>query len=383
MADFEFRILKKSATSRARRGLLKTPHGIVQTPAFVPVATQASIKALDPEDLKKIGVQIVLANTYHLHLQPGERIIFELGGLHRFMNWPGAMMTDSGGFQVFSLGFARNQRVGKIFPSDSTAKPQADSGRDSQSRLVRITDEGVEFTSFLDGKRDFITPEKSIRVQSLLGADLIFAFDECTSPLDDYSYTRQALARTHRWAQRSLAEFKRLRTLQALFGIVQGGRYRDLREESAGFLGKMDFFGFGIGGSLGRSKADMHRILDWTVPILPPDKPRHLLGIGYPQDIKEAVRRGIDLFDCVWPTRLARGGTLIIGEGKLLKITNSRFRRDKRPIMENCSCYSCRNFSRAYLHHLFKARELLAYRLATIHNLHFMMEYMKNIRRSI
>jgi len=377
MSQF-FKILKKHSKSAARLGLIKTPHGQIHTPAFLPVATQASVKALTPHEIKQIGFEAILANTYHLYLRPGRQVIKKMGGLHQFMNWPGPIVTDSGGFQVFSLGFGLEHGVGKIagvFPGQ-----ERQMNRPLKSKLVRIDEKGVDFKSHLDGSWHRLTPEKSIRIQEALGADIILAFDECTSPLSDYQYTKQALERTHRWAEICLRTKKRKD--QALFGIIQGGQWRDLREKSARFIGALPFDGLAIGGSLGKTKKDMLKILEWVVPQMPSQKPRHLLGIGYLEDIKMAVKRGIDLFDCVYPTRLARHGTFLTDKGEL-NILRPIYRTDKKPIMKNCSCYTCQNFSRAYLHHLFRAKEILAHRLATFHNLHFMFQFMEKIREDI
>ncbi len=344
------------------------------------MATQATVKSLTPRELKKIGFEAILSNTYHLYLQPGHQTIKRLGGLHQFMNWPGPIVTDSGGFQVFSLGFALEHKVGKVLKEDR----QRDSNfnqkesKTQSAKLVKIDEEGVTFTSHLDGSLHQFTPEKSIQIQQGLGADIIFAFDECTSPLASHQYTKSAMARTHRWAGRSLKAKKKKE--QALFGIAQGGPFRDLREVSARFIGDLPFDGFGIGGSFGRK--EMKKTLDWVMPYLPSDKPRHLLGIGYLDDLKEAIKRGVDLFDCVYPTRLARHGTFLTSQGEL-NISKSSYRTDKKPIMENCSCDTCQNFSRAYLHHLFKAKEILSPRLATFHNLWFISQFMKKIREDI
>jgi len=362
----------------ARVGRISTPHGDVDTPAFFPVGTQATVKTLTPDDLLSIGTQGILANTYHLFLRPGAELIERLGGLHRFMAWPKTIMTDSGGYQAFSLGLALEHGVGKIakmFPGSAEAP-----ARPTRKRLARIDEVGVEFASHLDGSRQLLTPEISIRVQQQLGADLILAFDECTSPLSDYDYTRAAMERTHRWANRCLDAWTS--THQGLYGIVQGGAYPDLREQSARFIGGLPFFGMAIGGSLGRSKDDMHHVLEWTIPLLPPEKPRHLLGIGEPTDLFSCVERGIDSFDCVAPTRLARHGGLYTSTGRL-NIRRTEYREDVSPIEAGCGCYTCRTFSRAYLRHLFVAEEILGYRLATLHNLHFILTLMAHIRQSI
>ncbi|MBI4496585.1 MAG: tRNA guanosine(34) transglycosylase Tgt [Chloroflexi bacterium] len=385
---FAFTVTHTDPQSRARAGLLTTPHGTIETPAFCPVATQATVKALTPDDVRAIGVQMVLANTYHLYLRPGADLIARLGGLHRFMAWDRPIMTDSGGFQVFSLGFGIEHGVGKIasiFPAEEANDaaervPARPSRSSSEGRLVRIDEDGVTFTSHIDGSSQRLTPETSIHAQELLGADCILAFDECTSPLNDEAYTRRALERTHRWALRCLEA--KTRNDQALFGIVQGGHYQELREASARFIGGLPFWGLAVGGDLGRSKADMHRILDWVIPLLPAEKPRHLLGIGMPEDLADAVLRGIDTFDCAAPTRMARNGTLFTRSGRL-NILNARYTADPGPVEEGCPCQTCTHFSRAYLRHLFKADELLAPRLATVHNLQFMADLMRDIRQAV
>ena len=385
MAVASFRVEKQAPGGRARAGVLSLPHGDVQTPVFMPVGTQATVKGLTPVEVEALGAQIVLANTYHLYLRPGPELVAALGGLHALMAWDGPILTDSGGFQVFSLGFGREHGVGKIakiFPAESdpqppTPNPPAPRGH---GRLTRVDEDGVTFTSHIDGSPHRLTPERSIGIQEALSADVILAFDECTSPLAGYEYTRQAMARTHRWAERCLAA--RQATPQALFGIVQGGEYKDLREESARFIAGLPFDGVAIGGSLGQSKADMHHVLDWTVPHLPDAWPRHLLGIGEPEDLFAGVSRGIDMFDCVAPTRLGRHGVLYVPEGRL-HIDNAAYREDPAPVQESCDCYACRNFSRAYLRHLFVANEMLGPRLATIHNLRFLVRLMQDVRQSI
>ncbi|MAF20442.1 MAG: tRNA guanosine(34) transglycosylase Tgt [Parcubacteria group bacterium] len=368
-----FKVLKKHKHSKARLGLIKTAHGNIHTPAFLPVATKAAIKSLSPEEIKKIGFEAILSNTYHLYLQPGSKIIKKLGDLHKFMNWPGPIITDSGGFQVFSLGFGLKDKVGKILNKNIQEEQVG-----QQAKLARIDQAGVTFTSHLDGSHHRFTPESSIKIQEDLGADIIFVFDECTSPLANYDYTQKSMERTHQWAQRCLKAKKRNK--QALFGIVQGGLFKDLRQASAKFIGDLPFDGFGIGGSFG--KGEMKKALDWVIPYLPSNKPRHLLGIGYLDDIKEAVKRGIDLFDCVQPTRLARHGTFLTAQGKF-SILKSVYQTDKKPISKNCSCDTCQNFNRAYLHHLFKTKEILGARLATFHNLWFISRFMEKIRRDI
>ncbi|MDE3087883.1 MAG: tRNA guanosine(34) transglycosylase Tgt [Chloroflexota bacterium] len=404
-----FEIHARDATTRARAGILHTPHGDIETPAFMAVATQASVKALTPDDLEAVGLQLLIANTYHLALRPGADQIAALGGLHAFMNWQRPLMTDSGGFQVFSLGAAIRDGVGKIadiFPDEDTKRESGRVGewenltpspplpispsRNSGTPLCKIDADGVTFRSHLDGALMRLDPERSLQIQHQLGADFILAFDECTSPLDTYEYTRVALARTHRWAERCLAQHARTRReYQSLFGIVQGGAYRDLREESARFIGGLPFEGLAIGGSLGKSKKEMHAILDWTILLLPEGTPRHLLGIGELQDIVEGVARGIDLFDCAAPTRWARNGALIVSRGiaenaeQRINISNARWAMDRAPIDPACDCYTCQHFTRAYLHHLHRARELIYYRLASIHNLRFMMRFMRDVRAAI
>ncbi len=372
--------------------MIKTPHGQIATPAFLPVATQATVKSLTPEEIKEIGFSALLCNTYHLYLRPGHKIIQKLGGLHKFMNWPGPIVTDSGGFQVFSLGFGLEHGVGKIagiFPGSANQKEiwafkaqifRPLRPKQQTVKLAEIDEGGTTFTSHLDGSKHYLTPQKSIQIQEALGADIIFAFDECTSPLADKQYTEQAMNRTHRWAKICLKAKKRKD--QALFGIIQGGQWKDLRIKSAQFISQLPFDGLAVGGSLGKTKKDMFKILDWVIPEMPEEKPRHLLGIGRPADLNKAVEKGIDLFDCVEPTRLARHGVFLTNQGEL-NIFNSAFGKDKKSIDENCSCYACQNFSRAYLHHLFKAKEMLGLRLATFHNLWFIFQFMKKIRKEI
>ena len=382
---FSFDLLAKEGEARA--GKIVTPHGTIETPSFVAVGTQATVKALSTEDLHKIGNQVIITNTYHLHLQPGEDLIESVGGLHRFMSWQGPLMTDSGGFQIFSLGAGKEHGVGKIasiFPEEADRGGHL-SKKDTRP-LVRVNEDGVEFISHLDGSPHRFTPERVIEIERKLGADIILVLDECTSPLHDYHYTKAAMERTHRWAVRALAEFQRTSIKsQALLGIIQGGAYRDLRQQSAGLIADKGFDGYAIGGSLGKSKEEMHLVLEWTIPFLPQDKPRHLLGIGEIDDIFEVVKRGIDLFDCAAPTRMARTGTLFVKKAQRFRIhiLNARFRDDPRPIDEGCNCYTCCNYSRAYLRHLFVAKELSAIRLASIHNLYFLESLMRRIRAAI
>ena len=383
MTALAFTITHTSRRSRARAGVLVVPHGLIETPVFMVVGTQGTVKSLTPADLHALGVPIVLANTYHLYLRPGPELIAQLGGLHCFMAWDGPLITDSGGFQVFSLGFGLEHGVGKqigMFPEEATRGGRPRPARGQKPKLVRVDDDGATFTSHIDGSTHRITPERSIDIQEKLGADIILAFDEPTSPLHSFEYTREAMARTHHWADRCLAA--RRRPDQALFGIVQGGAFEPLRRESAQYIAARPFEGFAIGGSLGKSKQDMHAILDWTIPLLPEAKPRHLLGIGEPEDLFEAVERGIDMFDCVAPTRFARHGVLYTRTGRI-NVTKARYREDMLPIEVGCTCPTCARFSRAYLRHLFLAEELLSYRLATLHNLHFILSLMREIRQAI
>ncbi|MEX2430097.1 MAG: tRNA guanosine(34) transglycosylase Tgt [Patescibacteria group bacterium] len=371
----------------ARTGRLTTPHGVIETPAFIPVGTAAAVKSLDVGDLADLGAPAVLANTYHLMLRPGADRVERQGGLHRFMRWNGPIVTDSGGFQVFSLGWGLAHGVGKIagmFPG--AAASTGGSGR----RLMRVGERGVRFRSHLDGSEHELTPESAIALQQQLGADIIMAFDECTSPLHGREYTAEALERTHRWAERCLAAWTGRRR-QALFGIIQGGAYRDLREASTRFIDAQPFPGVAIGGSLGKTKRDMHRILEWTVPLLDPDKPRHLLGIGELPDLFTAVQRGVDTFDCVAPTRQARNGCTYLSPRNggtprnrfRLSAVSARIADDPRPLDPGCHCFTCRTYSRAYVRHLFATNESLGPRLATIHNLHFILTLMARIRRAI
>jgi tRNA-guanine transglycosylase len=370
------------ADSRARAGVLHTPHGSIDTPFFCVVGTAGSVKGVTPVELRELRAEILLANTYHLFLRPSAEVVQQLGGLHRFMGWYGPVVTDSGGFQVFSLGSGLEHGVGKqigMFPDEDTATSRRPRGQ--AARLVRVDEDGATFTSHIDGSRQRLTPEISIATQEALGADIVLAFDEPTSPFHDVDYTRAAMERTHRWAVRCLEA--RRRTDQALYGIVQGGAFQELREASARFIGDLPFDGVAIGGSLGKSKADMHAVLEWSLPLTPETWPRHLLGIGEPEDLLSCVERGIDQFDCVAPTRLARHGHLYTPVGKMV-ITRPEFREDPSPVQADCGCYTCRTgFSRGYLRHLFAANELLAYTLASLHNLYFILDLMRRIREAI
>jgi queuine tRNA-ribosyltransferase/7-cyano-7-deazaguanine tRNA-ribosyltransferase len=381
---FSFEVIAKEGDARV--GRLVTPRGAIETPSFVSVGTLATVKAVTPEDLRQIGNQVIITNAFHLHLRTGEDLINRMGGLHRFMNWGGPLITDSGGFQIFSLGAGKEHGVGKIAPIFPDEHDRGGHYGPKRTPLVAVEEDGVEFISYLDGSIHRFTPEGVIEIGRKLGTDIMLVLDECTSPLHDFQYTKRAMERTHRWAQRAMEEFERTSDgTQALWGIVQGGAYQDLREESAMFIVDKDFDGYAIGGSLGESKNDMHRVLDWTVPFLPENRPRHLLGIGKVEDIFEVVRRGIDLFDCVAPTRMAHTGTFFRkdSEGFLVHILNAQFKDDLRPIEEGCSCNTCCNYSRAYLRHLFLAKELLGIRLAAIHNLSFMESLMREIRAAI
>lgn len=370
-----------------RAGVLTTPHGTINTPAFVTVGTKATVKALTPEQVCDLGAQVVLANTYHLYLEPGDEIVRDAGGFGKFMNWSGPTMTDSGGFQVFSLGAAFGSKVGKlskVIHEEIVGGDEIEEGEQA-GKLAKIDEDGVTFKSYKDGSEHRFTPERSMEIQHNLGADIIFAFDECTSPAAPYGYQREAMERTHRWARRSLdAHFDLGVELpsnpQALFGVVQGGRHQDLREESARVLGAMNFDGYGIGGSF--DKDDMGTAVGWVNAILPEDKPRHLLGIGEPEDLFGAVENGCDLFDCVAPTRTGRNGTLHTADGKI-NMRNAKFVRDFTPIDSECDCYTCKNYTRAYIAHLFRSDEMLAGTLASIHNLRFLVRLVDQMREAI
>ncbi len=373
-----FRIEKKLEGTLARAGQIETKNGVIKTPAFVTVGTKATVKALTAEQVRSLGAQVVLANTYHLYLQPGTDIVEKAGGFGKFMDWHGPTMTDSGGFQAFSLGAAFGSAVSKVASADT---PVEDISL-SIGQLANVTDEGVTFKSHIDGSMHLFTPESSMKAQWKIGADMIFAFDECTSPTAPYEYQKKSLARTYEWAKRSLEAHEALDTdkQQALFGVVQGGRYQDLREEAARTIGALPFDGFGIGGSF--TKDDIATAVGWVNKILPEEKPRHLLGIGEPRDLFDAVEAGCDLFDCIAPTRMGRHGTLYTHDGRL-NIRNAKFIDDFSTLEEGCSCYTCSHHSRAYLAHLFRADEMTAATLASIHNLHFTLRLVERIRESI
>jgi len=421
-----FKIENKIKNSLGRAGSLSTAYGDILTPAFVTVGTKATVKSLSPEQVKETGSQVVLANTYHLYLEPGEKLIKEAGGIHNFMNWLGPTMTDSGGFQAFSLGVAYGNKLSKFIGAESPEQEEIDEAYDeAKEKKAKITENGVEFKSIIDGSTHFFTPEKSIQIQNDIGADIIFAFDECTSPHASKEYLKEAMERTHRWAKRCLVEHKKCQKKKhsleqpgyfsteksphspasrgprvalkdvsfsspllhlgegaggEVFGIVQGGRYENLRKESAKVIGEMEFGGFGIGGSF--VKEDMATAVKWVNKILPEEKPRHLLGVGEPVDLILGVENGCDTFDCVLPTRLARNGTLYTKHGKI-NIMNAKYKNIFEPIDEGCGCYACKNYTIAYLSHLFRSKEMFASTLASIHNLYFLNNLMSQIRESI
>jgi queuine tRNA-ribosyltransferase len=376
-------IIEKKGPGLSRAGRIETAHGVIETPAFIVVGTKAAVRGLTVEMLRDAGVETVLANTYHLYMQPGDTKIRDFGGLHKVMNWNGPTMTDSGGFQVFSLGAGYGKNIGKVLkdlPNIPLLRERDE--EEVKPRLVEIDHDGAAFKSPLDGTVHYITPERSIEMQHNIGADIIFAFDECTSPDEPKSYQREALDRTHRWGRRSLEYHKAKKNSesQALFGIVQGGRYEDLRKESAETIGSMDFDGFGIGGSF--DKEDLHTAVRWVNEILPEEKPRHLLGIGEPEDLFLGVENGCDTFDCVAPTRLGRHGTVYTPAGKI-HIGNAKYQDDLAPIQTDCECYACKNYSKAYISHLYKSREMLGPMLCSIHNVYFIVNLVKKMRETI
>lgn len=393
MSKFNFKITKKLPGTLARVGEIHTPHGVVYTPSFVTVGTKATVKALTPEQVRDLGAQVVLANTYHLYLEPGDAIVAKHGGFPKMMNWTGPTMTDSGGFQVFSLGAAMGKGVTKVATEQQIEDyiPEASDVADENGglgKLATIDEDGVTFKSYKDGSVHRFTPERSMEIQWNLGADMIFAFDECTSPMDPHDYQKQAMDRTHRWALRSLIRHNELDTekVQALLGVVQGGRFEDLRAESAKILAEMKtdngdmFDGFGIGGSF--TKNDLGKTLQIVNAILPEDKPRHLLGIGEPIDFFLGVENGCDTFDCVAPTRIARNGGLHTKSGRI-NIKNAEHRESLEPIESDCGCYTCKSYTRSYLSHLFRSDEMLAGTLASIHNLYFINTLVADIRQSL
>ncbi len=349
---FQFTLLKKDSSSKARLGRVETEHGSFSTPAFLPVGTQGTVKSLTPEELVELGVEAILGNTYHLYLRPGYETIERLGGLHSFIHWDRPILTDSGGYQIFSL-----------------------------AKLRKISEDGVTFRSHIDGSLHFLTPEKVVEIQRAVGSDIAMVLDECIAYPSAYEDTKASTSLSTKWAKRSLDQ-KKGKDL-TLFAIVQGGMYRDLREQSAQTLAEMDFQGFAIGGvSVGEPKSLMRNVLEWTTPFLPENAPRYLMGVGTPEDILDAVMFGIDLFDCVLPTRNARNGTLFTSRGKM-SIKQAQYAEDERPIDESCACYTCRHYSRAYLRHLYLANEILSSRLNSIHNLHHYMNFIKTTREAI
>ncbi|MFC5469465.1 tRNA guanosine(34) transglycosylase Tgt [Cohnella suwonensis] len=348
-----YELIKTCAQTGARLGRVHTPHGVIDTPTFMPVGTQASVKGMSPEELKALGAEIILSNTYHLFLRPGHELVKEAGGLHKFMNWDRPILTDSGGFQVFSL-----------------------------SEMRKITEEGVVFRSHINGDKLSLTPESATHVQNALGADIIMAFDECPPYPAEYKYVKESTERTSRWAERCLKAHGRPDD-QALFGIVQGGMHKDLRKQSALDLTSLDFPGYAMGGlSVGEPKHLMYEMLEETVQFLPSHKPRYLMGVGSPDALLDGSIRGIDMFDCVLPTRIARNGTLMTSQGRMV-VKNAKYANDFGPMDPECSCYACRNYSRAYVRHLIKADEMFGLRLTTIHNLHFLVQLMAQVRDAI
>lgn len=353
MAAVTYELIKKDSRTKARRGRVNTPHGPIETPVFMPVGTAGTVKAMKPEEVRDMGAQIILGNTYHLYLRPGHEVVKAAGGLHKFMNWERAILTDSGGFQVFSLGAMR-----------------------------KISEEGVEFRSHIDGSKHMLSPEKSMEIQNALGSDIMMAFDECAPYPADRNYVKNSLERTTRWLKRC-KEYHKNTEQQSLFGIMQGGMYKDLRKQSAEEIVELDLPGYAIGGlSVGEPKELMYEIMDDCVDYLPADKPRYLMGVGSPDCLFEGVERGIDMFDCVLPTRIARHGMAMTSLGRV-NIKNAKYERDFTPLDPNCDCYTCRNYSKAYLRHLFKCDEILSSMLMTTHNLHFLVNTMAGIRKAI
>jgi queuine tRNA-ribosyltransferase len=381
-------IEKQLPGSLARAGILSTPHGTIQTPAFIAVGTKADVKGIQSAQFSTLGIQAIIANTYHLYLSPGPELVEHMGGIHRFMGFNGPIMTDSGGFQVFSLGEGFGKKLSKFLPDPLLQEIPVPAVWDedlatSHGKLAIVDEEGVSFTSHIDGGFHRFTPERSIEIQHSLGADIIYAFDECTSPTADYEYQKEAMERTHHWATRSLSAHRQHLTKnaqQGIYGIVQGGRYEDLRIQSAQFLANMDFDGYGIGGSF--SKHDILGILDIVNKELPQEKPRHLLGIGEPEDIFIGVEAGIDTFDCVLPTRNGRNGGIYTKNGKI-QIPNARYKDDPSALDVGCACPVCTHHTKAYIRHLFITKELLGPILASMHNIYFLTTLVQDIRRSI
>lgn len=369
MSGFSFKIEKKDLTTNARKSVFSTPHGKINMPVFMPVGTAGAVKTMSPDELLEIKTEIILANTYHLYLRPGQNVIKKFGGLHSWMNWKGPILTDSGGFQVFSL-----------------ARPKSN-GKRNLEKLVKIKENGVEFRSHIDGSKHFFTPKKVMKIQNDLGSDIVMAFDECPPANAELSYIKQSMKRTHRWVVECKKENekfnKRRKNKQALFPIIQGGTYKQMRIESTKFMADLDLPGIAIGGlSVGEKKQKMHEILETIQPYMPENKPRYLMGVGSPDDLLEAVARGIDMFDCVMATRNARHGSFWTQKGRF-HIKNAKYKSDAKPLMENCGCYACKNFTTSYIHHLFIEKEMFGLRLLTIHNVNFLIDLMAQIRENI
>lgn len=382
MSSISFRIDAKLPGALGRAGEIGTAHGAIKTPAFVAVGTKATVKSLTPEHIRAAGVQVVLGNTYHLYLEPGDDVVSTAGGLGKFMNWDGPTMTDSGGFQVFSLGAAYGRGIGKVVNgTEELLLPETHLEQGELPKLVDIHHDGVTFRSHLDGSAHHFTPERSMEIQHCLGADIVFAFDECISPRESKHYQREALDRTHRWARRCLEYHQKSEQAerQALFGIVQGGRDKTLRQESAKIIGNMEFDGFGIGGSF--AAEDMETAVKWSNELLPPERPRHLLGIGEPKDLFMGIENGVDLFDCVAPTRIARTGMIYTRQGKI-NLKNAKYRQDFAYITDD-EVDPLHSYTYAYLAHLFRSNEILGIVLASMHNLYFIAGLVERIRASI
>lgn len=377
----KFNVRAVDRLTRARAGTIETPHGTIETPSFVTVGTLASVRTLTPDEIKAAGSQVVLANTYHLFLEGRHEAVARAGGLAKFMAWDGPTMTDSGGFQVFSMGFGSDHGIGKnvpYFPGD--AAPDLSRGEIEAPKKIKITEEKVVFNSPKNGEQLELSPESSVSIQEMIGADIFFAFDECTSPLSSYDYTRQAVERTARWAKRCIEA--KTRDDQAMFGVIQGGVWEDLRNQSVKDISGLPFEGYGLGGPVGISREDIRNVVGWMTEKLPEGKPRHLLGMGSPRELIDVIAEGADTFDCVVPTREARNGTIYTKSGKY-HVQNAEFRFDYTPLEDGCRCMTCRTFTRAYLHHLFRSGELLAKRLATIHNLFFLNGLVERARTAI
>jgi len=385
-----FKILKKSKISKARLGFMETAHGVVETPCLIPVATQAVIKTLTSEEVEKTNSQMIICNTFHLHLRPGEKIVEKASGLHKFMNWKKPLMTDSGGFQVFSLGFGRDYGVGKILKSrgkidglnnrrPSIIQAVYEIKKGNQPKKIKIMQDGVYFKSPIDGAELFLGPKESIKIQEKLGADIIFAFDECTPPLANYEYIKKSLERTHKWAEICL---KTKKSKQAIFGIIQGSEFKDLRQESAKFINSLEFNGFGIGGDLWRDRSETNKILNWFISMLNEKKPRHMLGVGYLKNIEDIIKSGIDTFDCTVPTHYARRGIAFTSEGKL-NLKQVKFLKKNESLDKGCVCNVCLNYKKDYICHLLRARELTALKLLTFHNLYYFNNFVEKIREKI